>query len=181
MRGNGNGKVSPTLTKEAAGDRPSDYAPCILGPIPLDMRQASRGEKMTNNRPGGSSGGAPGSGIGEPGAQCQTYIKGGMAVRRLTPRECERLQGFPDDSTLVPVGKHKKKCAIYNDVIDGKDDTAPCNCGFKTKPAADGPRYKAIGNSWAVPVPAWIGRRLQDVDDKILAATLKPRRKAKRG
>ena len=56
-----------------------------------------------------------------------------MAVRRLTPRECERLQGFPDDHTLIP---------------------------HRNKPAADGPRYKALGNSMAVPVMAWIGRRI---------------------
>lgn len=58
-----------------------------------------------------------------------------MAVRRLTPRECERLQGFPDDYTLVPV---------------------------RGKPAADGPRYKALGNSMAVPVMRWIGARILD-------------------
>jgi DNA (cytosine-5)-methyltransferase 1 len=57
----------------------------------------------------------------------------GMAVRRLTPRECERLQGFPDDYTLIP------------------------NRG---KPMADGPRYKALGNSWAVPKFAWLGERI---------------------
>jgi DNA (cytosine-5)-methyltransferase 1 len=57
-----------------------------------------------------------------------------MAVRRLTPRECERLQGFPDDFTLVP---------------------------YRKKPSADGPRYKAIGNSMAVPVMAWIGERME--------------------
>ena len=52
------------------------------------------------------------------------------AVRRLTPRECEALQGFPTDYTLVP----------------GR--------------TADGPRYKALGNSWAVPVVRWIGQRI---------------------
>lgn len=57
----------------------------------------------------------------------------GPAVRRLTPVECERLQGFPDNHTLVE---------------------------FKGKPAADAPRYRAIGNSKAVPVVRWIGRRL---------------------
>jgi DNA (cytosine-5)-methyltransferase 1 len=56
-----------------------------------------------------------------------------MAVRRLTPRECERLQGFPDDYTLVP---------------------------YRGKLAVDGPRYKALGNAMAVPVMHWIGRRL---------------------
>jgi DNA (cytosine-5)-methyltransferase 1 len=58
------------------------------------------------------------------------------AIRRLTPRECERLQGFPDDYTLIPRGK-------------------------KGKLAADGPRYKALGNSMAVPVIRWIGERIQ--------------------
>jgi DNA (cytosine-5)-methyltransferase 1 len=62
---------------------------------------------------------------------------GAVAVRRLTPRECERLQGFPDDYTLVP---------------------------FRGKPAADGPRYKALGNSMAVPVMRWIGERIQLVE-----------------
>jgi DNA (cytosine-5)-methyltransferase 1 len=54
-----------------------------------------------------------------------------MAVRRLTPREAERLQGFPPGYTNIPG-------------------------------AADGPRYKALGNSFAVPVVAWIGRRIKE-------------------
>lgn len=64
-----------------------------------------------------------------------------MLVRRLTPLECERLQGFPDGHTLI---------------------------GWKGKPARecpDGPRYKAIGNSMAVPVMRWIGRRIAAVDE----------------
>jgi DNA (cytosine-5)-methyltransferase 1 len=61
----------------------------------------------------------------------------GMQVRRLTPLECERLQGFADDYTLVQ---------------------------HRGKPAADGPRYKALGNSMAVPVMRWIGERIQAVD-----------------
>jgi len=61
----------------------------------------------------------------------------GMAVRRLTPIECERLQGFPDNYTEIP---WRKKPA----------DQCP-----------DGPRYKALGNSWAVPVVHWIGKRIQ--------------------
>jgi hypothetical protein len=60
-----------------------------------------------------------------------------MTVRRLTPRECERLQGFPDDYTLIP---HKKGLA------------------------ADASRYKALGNSMAVPVMRWIGARIAQVD-----------------
>jgi DNA (cytosine-5)-methyltransferase 1 len=60
-----------------------------------------------------------------------------MAVRRLIPRECERLQGFSDDYTLVE---------------------------YRGKLAADGPRYKALGNSMAVPVMRWIGQRIAAVD-----------------
>lgn len=60
-------------------------------------------------------------------------LQGGSAVRRLTPTECERLQGFPDGYTDVP---------------------------FRGRAAADGPRYKALGNSFAVPVVAWIGERI---------------------
>ena len=58
-------------------------------------------------------------------------------VRRLTPRECERLQGFPDDFTLVP---------------------------YRNRMMADGPRYKMLGNSMAVPVMRWIGERIAKVD-----------------
>jgi len=65
------------------------------------------------------------------------------AVRRLTPVECERLQGFPDNFTAIP---WKKK--------------GPEQC-------PDGPRYKALGNSMAVPVMRWIGERIQLVDDLI--------------
>ena len=63
-----------------------------------------------------------------------------MAIRRLTPKECERLQGFPDDWTKIP---------------------------YRNKPAdqcPDGPRYKACGNSMAVPVMRWIGQRIQYVE-----------------
>lgn len=63
-----------------------------------------------------------------------------MLVRRLTPLECERLQGFPDEHTLIAwKGKPAEKCP-------------------------DGPRYKAIGNSMAVPVMKWVGRRIAAVD-----------------
>lgn len=62
------------------------------------------------------------------------------AVRRLTPLECERLQGFPDNWTRI---------------------------AYRNKPpedCPDGPRYKAIGNSWAVPVVRWIGERIKEFD-----------------
>lgn len=56
------------------------------------------------------------------------------AARRLTPTECEKLQGFAPGYTAIP---------------------------YRGKPAADGPRYRALGNSMAVPVMRWIGRRIE--------------------
>jgi DNA (cytosine-5)-methyltransferase 1 len=75
-------------------------------------------------------------------SQVQTDDSGAKpwVVRRLTPQEAERLMGFPDDFTLVP---------------------------YRNKPAEacpDGPRYKAIGNSWAVNCAEWIGERINIVD-----------------
>ena len=81
-------------------------------------------------------------GLGNDGDPAPTLTKShgqgvalGMAVRRLTPVEFERLQGFPDNYTNI-----KDKCP-------------------------DGPRYKALGNSMAVPVMAWIGKRIQEVEN----------------
>jgi DNA (cytosine-5)-methyltransferase 1 len=74
---------------------------------------------------------------------CDKYgvVKPPQAVRRLTPVECERLQGMPDNHTRIP---------------------------WRNKPAEDcpdGPRYKAIGNSMAVPVMRWIGERIIKVEN----------------
>lgn len=66
--------------------------------------------------------------------QENAVFSGVMAVRRLTPVECERLQGFPDGHTDVP---------------------------YRGKPAADGHRYKAIGNSKAIPCVTWLGKRIK--------------------
>lgn len=71
-------------------------------------------------------------------AQIKAVFAASGRVRRLTPVECERLQGFPDNWTRIPWrGKDEELCP-------------------------DAPRYKAIGNSWAVPCVRWIGRRIQD-------------------
>ncbi len=184
-----------------------ERTPAVMTPIiPIDMRQASRGGTITNNRAHGS-GGAPGHGVGEPddpgftvsergqavaicegahgvtemdvatavqqgggkpgqgyqaiafethgasgsrnagiakpgdpslalNAQVRQGVATGMSVRRLTPVECERLQGFPDNWTAIT---------------------------WRGKPAADGNRYRALGNSMAVPCVKWILMRLRDV------------------
>jgi DNA (cytosine-5)-methyltransferase 1 len=67
-----------------------------------------------------------------------------ITIRRLTPKECERLQGFPDDWTKI---------------------------SYRNKPAdqcPDGPRYKACGNSMAVPVMQWIGKRINYINKMLL-------------
>jgi site-specific DNA-cytosine methylase len=81
-------------------------------------------------------------------------------VRRLTPRECERLQGFRDDWTLVPVKKVSRKRLRSPKVnTDGERRYVEID-GEVWQLASDGPRYKQLGNSMAVPVIAWIGRRI---------------------
>ena len=74
----------------------------------------------------------------ESGHESTTYVAQTMQVRRLTPVECERLMGFHDGYTNIP---------------------------WRGKPESpDGPRYKALGNSWAVPVVRWIGERINQVE-----------------
>ena len=74
------------------------------------------------------------------GGSYRSYVAQPWAVRRLTPTECERLQGFPDGFTRIPYrGKPAENCP-------------------------DGPRYKALGNSWAVNCADWIAERIAEVD-----------------
>lgn len=79
------------------------------------------------------------TGGGKPGQGYPAAMVNGV-VRKLMPIECERLQGFPDNYTLIP---------------------------YRGKPAADGPRYKALGNSMAVPVMHWLGMRIEMVQQLI--------------
>ena len=92
--------------------------------------------------------GAAAGGIGDEVEQSPTLtadyhnpaVLDSAVVRRLTPLECERLQGFPDNHTMIPwKGKPAEECP-------------------------DSPRYKAIGNSMAVPVMRWLGERIQAAD-----------------
>ena len=88
-----------------------------------------------------------GLGIGKEGDPCPTLSRGHShavfhkhVVRRLTPIEVERLQGFPDDYTNIP---------------------------WRGKTAPDSPRYKAMGNSMAVPVMRWLGNKIQILENKL--------------
>lgn len=103
-------------------------------PIVAAFAENSRAELRYEDGDGGITGSLSGGG-GKAG-QGMPAAHVGASVRRLTPVECERLQGFPDGYTLIPWrGKRATDCP-------------------------DGPRYKAIGNSKAVPVVRWIGLRL---------------------
>ena len=82
--------------------------------------------------------GPPYSRTGNERVEADALAIHNMEVRRLTTKECERLQGFPDN---------------YTDIRLNNKDTP------------DGPRYKALGNSMAVPVMAWIGKRIQEVEN----------------
>ena len=101
------------------------------GNVPIALAENTIGRQPLN--------GGNGTGFTEGGPMYTLNATGvhgvnqGMAVRRLTPIECERLQGFPDDYTNI-----KEKCP-------------------------DGPRYKAMGNSMAVPVMRWIGQRIEEL------------------
>lgn len=119
-------EVVPPLKAQPGQTGKGDAAPLVVA---LHENQRSETHESDTLQALNSGGGKPGQGY--------PAIRYDMQVRRLTPRECERLQGFPDDYTLIQ------------------------NRG---KPAADGPRYKALGNSMAVPVMRWIGERIQEVD-----------------
>jgi DNA (cytosine-5)-methyltransferase 1 len=122
----GDGQVVGTLS--AGGGKPGQGQPCIA--FSCKDHGADAGELAPTLRAMGHSGSHPNSGG-------QVAVQGPSGVRRLTPRECERLQGFPDDYTLTP----------YRGRVPGL--------------CPDGPRYKAIGNSKAVFVVRWIGQRIQ--------------------
>jgi len=169
------------LSKQV-GKQLTQQAESFYFPIPIHD-QATR---FSGKRGGKQDGKGNGLGVGKPGDPCPTLTKGDkhavlyenhpndsrvtgphdvapscvsrygtgggnvplvqpqdlMAVRRLSPRECERLQGFPDDHTLIP---------------------------WRNKPAdqcPDGPRYKGLGNSMAVPCMAWIGKRIARVENE---------------
>jgi DNA (cytosine-5)-methyltransferase 1 len=99
------------------------HPPAIVQPIGLDEEQNAMVNAFGTLKARTEGGGFEG-----------TVMQTDMAVRRLTPTECERLQGFPDGYTdIQPNGK----------------------------PTPDGPRYKALGNSMAVPVMKWIGERIE--------------------
>jgi DNA (cytosine-5)-methyltransferase 1 len=108
----------------------TDHPPAIAQPLAVDCYNQTVNENTSQT-------------IGSSASDVNHYgaVLHSMAIRRLTPTECERLQGFPDSWTQIP---------------------------YRNKPAdlcPDGPRYKACGNSMAVPVMRWIGERINLVEN----------------
>lgn len=148
--GRNNGQENACIAfsyKDSGADATSDLSPTIRAGN-HDKSHANSGQPPAIAYAFKAGQGAKAGGIGYAEEQSPTLtsassgtnlapaVMHGIAVRRLTPIECERLQGFPDNHTLI---------------------------GWRGKDAAecpDGPRYKAIGNSMAVPVMRWIGERI---------------------
>lgn len=129
----GGGK-GPLIQTDVSGSLATGNDQTLFEPVAFAANQ--RGEVRLQGGDGEITGAVPAS---QSGKQVNGIAQG-YIVRRLTPRECERLQGMPDDHTKVPYrGKTAEECP-------------------------DTPRYKAIGNSMAVPVMRWLGERIATVD-----------------
>lgn len=123
------GEIAPTL--RAMGHANTSASGC--GNVAVAFAENSRVEVRLEGGDGARTGAlSAGGGKAGQGVPC---VSDAWIVRRLTPRECERLQGFPDDFTRIP---------------------------WRGAEAPDSRRYKALGNSMAVPVIAWILRRVTD-------------------
>lgn len=162
-------EVAPALLAQPGSGWKGDFESetFVVQPVVYDTTQVTSAVNRANPRPGdpchplAAGGHAPlavwsvtqdgcpqalselsptlkvGTGLDDVGGQ-PPCIADGLVVRRLTPVECERLQGFPDGWTQIPWrGKPASECP-------------------------DGPRYKALGNSMATPVMAWLGRRIAE-------------------
>lgn len=131
--------MAPTLTSYAKKD------PTLIYPVDESEEMKPVTLQIRGGKPGGGKGALIQHDMSATLSthNTQTLITGDLekrdlTVRRLTPRECERLQGFPDDYTDIPY-RNKEH-------------------------APDGARYKALGNSMAVPVMRWIGQRIQETE-----------------
>lgn len=126
------GDIAGSITKR------SDSSPCAdRGQNIVAMRESGQGYWMEDD----VAGAIRAEGENRPSRPGHIVKQSGYRVRRFTPREVERLFGFPDDYTLIP-RKHGKL-------------------------AADAPRYAALGNSIAVPALEWLGKRIDIVDKMV--------------
>lgn len=137
--GQDSGEISPTLRAMGHDQSHLNGGGQVGVVYPIDLRQATRTSGATGV-------GTPGTGFAEEGSPSYPVMTTappaasmGLWVRRLTPLECERLQGFPDGWTLLDG--------------DGREQK-------------DSARYKQLGNAVAVPCSEWIGRRLVEWNDR---------------
>ena len=127
-RGNGDGKTACTLTGDHQS-RVTDYTAIVMG---VDCRNGTESEEVVATLQAHNNGGFS--------LNCTHPVRIGAQVRRLTPMECERLQGYPDG---------------WTDIGPWTDST-----GKLHKESSDSARYKALGNSIALPPWAWVLKRL---------------------
>ncbi len=136
------GEIAPTLRAMEFDESHANGGGQVAVACSLSLRtrdgevSAELGEEEVANALRGSNGGRCGEGAGA----VLSVQPAASKVRRLTPVECARLQGFPD---------------TYLDII------------YRGKPAADGPKYRALGNSWAIPCVEWIARRIAAVAEVV--------------
>lgn len=171
---NGDGQIVGALSAQPVMKQTCYVATCITG----DVTHCLKAEGFDASEDGTGRGqpivasvslrGREGGGTAEMGGDLAGTLRAsggggdkahaliGMAVRRLTPTETERLQGFPDGYTAIPIKKYARKrvTKLRPESMWAQID------GNWWLLAADGPRYKSHGNSFAVPVVAWIGRRI---------------------
>ena len=140
--GSRDGSISGTVaakwekgTGGPAGDEAQNLVSVIMDPLPFDTTQITHPSNYSNPKPGDPC--HPLVRLGHPPA-----VASSLAVRRLTPLECERLQGFPDNWTSIK---------------------------YRGTLAKDATRYRAIGNSMAVNVMRWIGQRINQYELNLLS------------
>ena len=129
-------ETDPSYTLTAGGQVRHGVA-TIMHPMAFKPKFFTRDNPKMEGAP--NSSGTIGTLLTNDTGDNAPHVAIAMAVRRLTPVECERLQGFPDGYTNIPWRKATE--------------------------SPDGPRYKALGNSMAVPVMAWIGKRIKQVSE----------------
>lgn len=128
------GGKGPLIQTDMSGSLATGNDQTLFQPVAFAANQ--RGEVRLQGGDGDLTGAIPAHTSGKQ----VNGVSDGYIVRRLTPRECERLQGMPDDHTKVPYrGRTADECP-------------------------DTPRYRAIGNSMAVPVMRWLGERIAKAD-----------------
>ena len=146
---NGGGQIAVALRMEESSDS-VDLPVATTGSGTVDVSPTIRAQ----------------TGTLRPEKATDAVVVDSLAVRRLAPRECERLMGLPDDWTLIPYGKARKQ----KDLAEMAEYWGVSPEVAKTL-AADSLRYKAIGNGMAVPVVWWIGMRIRWVMERLASWT----------